>query len=336
MKTLGIVISTPGRRTLGRTLASIAYQKEGVEDVLVVGDGYDDPTRDLVEFYASEFKLPCRYKATTQTRDWGHTQLNYGLRNVRGDYVTYQDDDDIYLPRSIEEMVRLINEMAEPKPILGRVKTPMLGLLWQRPDESTCLDGHCLVAPNDKRKLGWMAPVHSGDQGFLHTTLRNYPEWAWTDRIWTLTRPTWPMETYECSRDDHSWLWSFADAQDSLLNARLFMTKDPEHDRMFARVLWRRRDLLPEEYRQIAEFAVYACQGNDCWFRVDPRNDGSMIDGLYISNYKQHTHDGTEWTHDWPPDFWPPLAPFDHVVNPDTKEKLDDYRDDVWGGRPVS
>ena len=120
MKTLGIVISTPGRRTLSRTLASILYQKAGVEDVLVVGDGFDLATRDLVEFYADEpFRLPCRYVATAKTRDWGHSQVNYGLQHVRGDYVTNQDDDDIYLPRAIEEVVRAValgvtEELLEP------------------------------------------------------------------------------------------------------------------------------------------------------------------------------------------------------------------------------
>jgi hypothetical protein len=308
------------------------YQREGIADVLVVGDGFSAPTRELVEFYET-LGLPCRYQATVQTRDWGHSQVNWGLQNVRGDYVTYQDDDDIYLPRALEEMVRLVNTFDSPRPLLGRVKTPSFGLLWQRPDTTTCLDGHCIVAPNDKKKLGWMASVHSGDQGLLHTTLRNYPEWAWTDRIWTLTRPEhWPLDVYSCvKRRSSSWEWTFERPPHHPI--RLRMDKGDETDRMFVDYAVRPDDMTLAEAIQVAEFAVYACQGNDCWFRFDD-TDELIRSALIACNYKEHT--ANEFTHDWPPDFWPPLAPFDHTVNPDTKEKLDDYRDDCWGGRPVA
>lgn len=333
MKTLGIVISTPGRRSLARTLGSILYQHAGIEEVLVVGDGHNQPTKELVQFYADR-GLPARYQATVKTRDWGHTQVNYGLRHVKGDYVTYQDDDDIYLPRALDEMVRMVNMQQTPIPILGRVKTPNFGLLWQRPDVTTVLDGHCIVAPNDKRRLGWMAPVHSGDQCFLHTTLRNYEQWAWTDRIWTLSRPHWSMETDSCIRTEGTWEWEFHDPRDGSPTVRLRLCKDPDSDRMFATITWRRDDMLRVELIQIAEFAVYACQGNDCWFQFDNADDAPLIGALVECNFKEHTP--TEYTHDWPPDFWPPVNAFDHLVNPDTGQKLDDYRDDVWGGRSVS
>ena len=327
------MISTPGRRSLSRTLASILHQKDGVEDVLVVGDGFHAATKELVEFYAV-LGLPCRYQATVKTRDWGHTQVNYGLRHVKGDYVTYQDDDDIYLPRAVEEMVRLVSDFTEPRPLLGRVKTPNFGLLWQRPNATTVLDGHCLVAPNDKRKLGWMAPVHSGDQCFLHTTLRNYPEWAWTDRIWTLTRPVWQMDTYECRRSEGTWEWTFYREGDGDPRVRLLLRKDSDKDRMFATIPHWRWGITRDELIQLVQFAFYACQGNDCWFQFDNADDALLISALVESNFKEHTR--TEYTHDWPPDFWPAVPEFDHVVNPETGERLNDYRDDVWGGRSVS
>ena len=301
-------------------------------NLLVVGDGHDQPTKELVEFYAT-LGLSCRYQATVKTRDWGHSQVNYGLRNVRGDYVTYQDDDDIYLPRAIEEMVRLVSDFREPRPLLGRVKTPNFGLLWQRPDATSVLDGHCLVAPNDKRKIGWMAPVHSGDQCLLHTTLRNYPEWAWTDRIWTLTRPMWQMEVFAGRRDQYGWSWTFERMPQGEPVICLDMEKDPNNDRMFAWIRCKPADVTRAELIQVAQFAVYACQGNDCWFRFKNKDDVTLIGALVECNFKEHTP--TEYTHDWPPDFWPRVPAFDHLKVPDTDEKLDDWRDDVWGGRAV-
>jgi glycosyltransferase involved in cell wall biosynthesis len=330
MKSLGIVISTPGRRSLGRALDSILYQRSGVEDVLVVGDGFDGATKELVEFYAT-LGLPARYVATVKTRDWGHTQVNYGLDHVKGDYVTYQDDDDIYLPRAIEEMVHLASEQRDPQPIIGRVVTPRFGLLWQRPNVTSCLDGHCIVLPNIKRKLGWMASVHSGDQCFLHTSLRNYDNWQWCDRVWTLTRPAWPLHARAQVSHAGGWLWSLYRDNFPAPVAILSLDKDPDSDRCIAKL--DHHDLSRDELVCALQFMVYACQGNDCWFRFHDADNMRLRGALVDANFKEHTT--TEFTHDWPPDFWPPVPDFDHTVNPENGEKLTDYRDDVWGGRSV-
>ena len=328
-KTLGIVISTPGRRSLARTLQSIHYQREPVEDVLVVGDGYDKPTAEMIEVFAG-LGLPVRYVATTKTRDWGHSQVNYGLQHVKGDYVTYQDDDDIYLPRALEEMARLADSLAPARPILGRVKSPAWGLLWQQPID-TVLDGHCLVAPNDKRKLGWMSEAYNGDQGLIHTTIRNYPECAWADRIWTLTRPTWTIMPWKQEHDSNWWRWFFYRDGDYLSIGTLEMTKDDTHDLMKARLTHWNEGITEDELGQIAQFAVYAAQGNDVDFGF---TKGDPIEAvLPFQKYKPH-HD-TEYTHYWPPDFWAPIPPFSQLYDQDGFP-LVDWRDDVWGGKPVT
>lgn len=327
---LGIVIATPGRRSLARTLQSIYYQREPVADVLVVGDGYDAPTEELVAFFA-EVGLPARYIATQRTRDWGHSQINYGLKHVRGDYVTYQDDDDIYMPRALEEMDRLSREVETPRPILGRVKTPRFGLLWQRPDDSTVLDGHCLVAPNDKRRLGWMASDYNGDQGLIHTTVRNYNAVAWCDRVWTLTRPSWKLMPWEMKHGDDWWEWTLCD--ETTPRVVLHMAKHEEHDFMTVDILWLADGITQEELGEVAQFAVFAAQGNDVRFKINIAWPDSLRDALTDWNYKEHYTD--EYSHDWPPDFWAYVAPFDHTVGADG-QPLKDWRDDIWGGRSVS
>lgn len=333
MKTIGIVIPTPGRRSLGRTLTSIAYQKDYVEDVLVVGDGHSEATKELCEWFAETANLPVRYQATVKTRDWGHSQVNYGLLHVKGDYVTYQDDDDIYLPRALDEMARLATELPTPRPIIGRVKTPELGILWQRPNATTVLDGHCLVAPNDKKRLGWMSFHHHGDQCLLHTTLRNYKEWAWADRVWTLTRPHWKLQCWQqVNLGDHHWHWLFYANRQTAPICSLALDKDPDSDRMFASLNFRGTDMTREELLEVAEFAVYACQGNDCWFRFENADDAMLVGVLREAKYAEHTT--TEYTHDWPPNFWPPVPEFSDIYS-ESGERISDWRD-TWGGRPVA
>lgn len=331
MRSLGIVISTPGRRSLARTLTSITYQKDHVEDVLVVGDGHDAATAELCEWFAETRGLPVRYKATTRTRDWGHSQVNYGLQHVNGDYVTYQDDDDIYLPRALDEMAYLMDSMPVKQPLIGRVKTPAIGLLWQKPGPEAVLDGHCIVLPNDKKRLGWMAPVHHGDQGLLNTSLCHYKEWSWADRVWTLTRPHWKLTVWSQVNVGNHWHWQFYRADMVMPIATLTLEKDSVHDRMFGRI---RRDekVTREELVEICEFAVYACQGNDCWLQFDKADDVVLIGALREAKFEQHTP--TEYTHDWPPNFWPPLGDFNQTFD-QYGEHIADYRDDVWGARPV-
>ena len=331
MKTLGIVIATPGRRSLARTLQSIHYQKTYVEDVLVVGDGYSKPTEELVGVF-KDLGLPVRYQATTKTRDWGHSQINYGIQHVKGDYFTYQDDDDIYLPRALEEMARLCTSLDTPRPLLGRVKTPGWGLLWQRPGTNTVLDGHCLVAPNDKKRLGWMSPAYNGDQGLIHTTVRNYPELAWADRVWTLTRPEWKIMPWSTTQVvSHHWSWDFHRDGEWGSVASLQMRKDPDHDIMKARICALHPSVTDEELGHIAQFACFAAQGNDVDFNFEP---GDRIESILpFQNYKEHTT--TEYTHSWPPDFWAPPPQFEQLFDQEGNP-LQDWRDDVWGGRPVA
>ena len=327
MKSLGIIISTPGRRSLYRTLHSIAYQQEDfVEDVLVVGDGFHAPTKEMIEVVADTTGLPVRYVATTRTRDWGHSQLNYALAEVRGDYVTYQDDDDIYLPRALYEMSSLAAALDSPRPLLGRVKTPKLGLLWQQPLE-TCLDGHCLVAPNDKQRLGRFGVDHSGDQRYIHTTLRNYDECAWTDRVWTLTRPEWKLWP-TAHRFGTSWTFYFARDENGVAGyqvARCIM--DLIEDK-FSIVIEHQKAKFAEVY-EIVQFMMWACQGKD----AEVTTFNSLVEQALIgANFKEHSRqkDVVSYVHDWPPDWWQAIPKFNTLMD-NEGNIIKDWRDEFPG-----
>lgn len=334
--TIGIVISTPGRKSLWRTLMSIAYQSSSVEDVLVVGDGFHKPTKDLIGSMQSLLPM-VRYVATQKTRDWGHSQVNYGLQNVRGDYVTYQDDDDCYVPRALDEMSRLCSEFDSPRPMIGRVKTPNFGLLWQIADPTKAvLDGHCLVAPNDKKRIGWMRAEYNGDQGLIHTTLRNYRNVAWVDRVWTLTRPHWKLVPWWGTQGNCSWSCDLRRDDEALsMAATILMEADRERDIFYATVDTYRKVLSLEEYREIAEFLVYAGQSRDIWIKV-PSSDAAFLESLQDRGYHEHVvgDSYTELTHDWPPDFWPQRPPFTRILDTEGKP-IPDWRDEIWGGRAV-
>jgi RimJ/RimL family protein N-acetyltransferase len=185
---IGVFIATPGRKSIVRTIHSILAQRllPG-DDVLIVGDGYHEWTDDLIKSVGDPF----RYVAIDQTKDWGHSQCNFGMMYVGGDVAVAQDDDDIFAPRAFEE-IRIAVKNFPFQPIMARVKTPNWGVLWSKPNVPP-FDGHCLIFPNNKEKLGYWSPDYCGDQTYLRTTIDHYDTITWLDKVLTITRPTWKL-----------------------------------------------------------------------------------------------------------------------------------------------
>lgn len=327
LPTIGIIIATPGRASLYRTLRSIAYQ--GLlpgDDILVVGDGFHEPTKRLVE----AFGPPFRYVATERTRDWGHSQLTWGLKHVRGDIVTYQDDDDIYLPRALEEMRRLMVEHPDA-PMIGRVKTPMWGLLWHEPGMKSLLDGHCLVAPNDKKKLGYVAHEYHGDQVYISTTIEHYPTINWVDRVWTLTRPTWKLfprrgdapPAYQQNFDrefverlpsvagrphqgPNDWMWVFTSQERGPQHPVAALKLFEDEGQTWAVMSYVPSDDAQEVIEELVEFAAWAGQGADVSFGT-LATDEEIIVELKKKGFKEHMTGKTlhDYSMEWPPKWFP-------------------------------
>jgi glycosyltransferase involved in cell wall biosynthesis len=339
---IGVVIATPGRRSIFRTLQSIMYQglQQG-DDILVVGDGDHEPTRVLVKTLGHPF----RYEATKVTRTWGHDQLNHGVKKVGGDVLIYQDDDDIFAPRAFDEIRRLAVHFPNV-PILGRVKTPHWGILWQKAAPDALLDGHCLVVPNVKEKLGYFTREYTGDQAWIKTCLEKYEEVYWADRVWSLTRPTWLLyphralpglikntEPYSENfwreiRDrlgpdlegrefngENDWAWYFFQPGLGSLAPVAAIKMYQDDKRMIAAM-----SFVPgaEPFLgELAEFAAWAAQGLDCWMFVR-EGDHEVIEVLTQKGYQSHgTRNGiTEYIHDWPPKFFEKQEPKPLIVDP--------------------
>jgi glycosyltransferase involved in cell wall biosynthesis len=324
---IGIVIATPGRASLYRTLRSILYQGlQPGDDILVVGDGLHRPTKELVE----AFGPPFRYAATQPTRDWGHSQLQWGLKRVGGDIVTYQDDDDIYLPRALEEMRRLTT--AHPgAPMIGRVKTPYWGLLWSEAGAKTLLDGHCLVAPNDKSKLGYITPEYYGDQCLIATTIRNYATINWVDRVWTLTRPTWQLFPARTKGPEHyfssfwremcdrfppmagrplngasDWLWTFYHPKRGQDHPVAALKITEEEGRTWATMSYVPGEEQQHVIEEVVEFAAWAAQGQDVWFAT-LSSDEEIIVELKKKGFEEHMFGkkNADFILSWPPKWFP-------------------------------
>jgi len=297
--TLGVVIPTPGRRSLLRTLNSIKAQGlEPGDDILIVGDGFHKPTAAIVEMMGAPF----RYVATAQTRDWGHSQNNWGIQNVKGDWVIMQDDDDIFLPRAFDTMREVIAR-GGPRVIIGRVMTPYRGILWSAPQVEP-LDGHCPLVPNDKKKLGHYGLEYAGDQVWIRTNLEAYDSYSWADRVWTLTRPVWQLWCFRVSES----LWHFHRSSGIIWETSptfwLHLEQAEGHMRANYGVIPPEVAPTMSEACELSEFAAYAGQGSDVWFECDDTFQGeSLAQGLIATGFELHQNTPTfkDYTHAWPP-----------------------------------
>lgn len=339
--TIGVVIATPGRRSLFNTLRSIAYQGlEPGDDILVVGDGHHQPTADLVKAFGEPF----RYVATRVTRTWGHDQQNYGLKMVKGDVLVLQDDDDIFAPRAFDE-IRKLAARFPGQPFLGRVLTPNLGLLWDEASPKATLDGHCVVVPNNKEKLGFFTREYAGDQAWIKTSLEKYEEVYWADRVWTLTRPTWKLRAYRVTAKLLKQHWD----PDGMNFAREIAERlgDIEERPLLGEVDWTWMFFAPGELRpvacvrmyqeeeryvaavsyqpgneehlvEIAEFIAWAGQGLAVWLYVK-KDDHEVIEAVGKRQFELHWQSETkaELIHEWPPTYFkPPEKPKPLIVDP--------------------
>lgn len=191
--TLSLLIPTFGRDSLRRTIASALPQLAPGDEIVVIGDTRLGPLPGTAAICAAAGSR-VRYLPHDGGRmSYGHDQLNHGMRHATGDYLAFNDDDDIWTPGALDALRR--TAATHPGvPLLfrfrsyhgGRVFWDTAGLIAEGH-----IGGHCLVAPNDPAKLGKWTRRYQGDFDFVRDTLARYPRESalWLDVVIAIARP---------------------------------------------------------------------------------------------------------------------------------------------------
>ena len=95
--------------TLRRSIASALAQTVSELEVLVVGDGAPDVTRELMaELASSDPRV--RFFDNPKGRRHGEEHRHAALQEARGEIVCYLSDDDLWLPEHVETLQALLSE----------------------------------------------------------------------------------------------------------------------------------------------------------------------------------------------------------------------------------
>ena len=107
---VSVIIATYRRNdSLERAIKSVIKQSYSNIEIVVVDDNADSNWNDSVEQIINKCRnntsLPIVYLKNVRNMGSAKTR-NFGIENATGEYITFLDDDDIYLHRKIEYQVR--------------------------------------------------------------------------------------------------------------------------------------------------------------------------------------------------------------------------------------
>ncbi len=103
-------------RWIARAIDSVLAQTLPPRELIIVNDGSEDATAEIVAGYGDRVQL------LTQTNQGLSAARNTGINAACGEWVAFLDADDYWLPRKLEEQWRLI----ENNPRLGFVSCTAL------------------------------------------------------------------------------------------------------------------------------------------------------------------------------------------------------------------
>ncbi len=105
MTSLSVIIPNFNRETLiGETLSNLLGQTRLPDEIIVVDDGSTDKSVEVIQSFGSKVKL------IQQTNQGPGAARNAGLRIATGEFIQFQDSDDLFSLNKLEVQARLLDQ----------------------------------------------------------------------------------------------------------------------------------------------------------------------------------------------------------------------------------
>ncbi|KKL13127.1 hypothetical protein LCGC14_2528850, partial [marine sediment metagenome] len=105
---VSVIIPTFNRACiLGRAVESVLSQTFNNYEIIVVDDGSNDKTCEVIESFnklVRFFRIP--HSGVSKAR-------NTGIENAKGDWISFLDSDDYWLPQKLEKQMAYLNANSE-------------------------------------------------------------------------------------------------------------------------------------------------------------------------------------------------------------------------------
>lgn len=119
-----------GERFLAEALDSVLAQTYGNWEIIIVDDGSTDATNDIVAKYRQTNPERIRSVCHPERSNCGlPASRNAGASAARGDYISFLDADDVWLPRKLEEQMRLFAQFPQAGMVCG---SPLYWYSWNK------------------------------------------------------------------------------------------------------------------------------------------------------------------------------------------------------------
>jgi glycosyltransferase involved in cell wall biosynthesis len=115
-----IIPAYNGDRFIVDAIESVFNQTDKIYEIIVIDDGSTDNTRTILEPYFKKIRY------IYQTNQGVAAARNRGIKEAKGEYIAFLDQDDYFLPEKLAHQVKILDE----KPAIGMVHSG-----WRRVNE---------------------------------------------------------------------------------------------------------------------------------------------------------------------------------------------------------
>jgi glycosyltransferase involved in cell wall biosynthesis len=115
-----IIIVYNGAEFLDEAISSVRAQTYADWELLIVDDGSSDASREIAVRHASDDPRINVLQHPDRCNHGMSATRNLGLAHARGEFVGFNDSDDVWLPPKLEEQVAAFDEHPEVAMVYGR------------------------------------------------------------------------------------------------------------------------------------------------------------------------------------------------------------------------